>query len=418
MAADSGRVRSSVGTNHESMRRRNLSGMLQIIHNEGEVSRAGLTTRMRLAASTIGDLLCELEALGFIALEDPTDHTTAGRPSPVARARSGRVRVLAADVGGDHIGAGVFGLGGVMLARAQAHTPSSHEPEEVAEATAVLLRELAADLPADPLVLGIGVGVAGIVGQDEVVRMAPHLGWRDVAFLELLRARLPSPLLIRAGNDADLGALAEHRRGAGVGMSNMLYIGCDDFGVGGGIIVDGKPYRGDGGFAGEIGHMLIDPRGRACNCGSSGCWETEISVARVAQTLGMPGAGLHEVATALAGISQPSAELVAVGEYLGLGIGSLVNILNVGLVVLGGNLRDLYPVVKDTTDAALAKAALPAPLAQITVMPSQMGADAVLVGASEMIVNTLFEDPTRSLTDIPMGSITTAQGLPLEVTSH
>ena len=132
----------------------------------------------------------------------------------------------------------------------------------------------------------------------------------------------------------------------------------------------------------------------------------------------MPGAGLHEVATALAGISQPSAELVAVGEYLGLGIGSLVNILNVGLVVLGGNLRDLYPVVKDTTDAALARAALPAPLAQITVMPSQMGADAVLVGASEMIVNTLFENPTRALTEIPMGSITTAQGLPLEVTSH
>ena len=125
-------------------------------------------------------------------------------------------------------------------------------------------------VPADALVLGIGVGVAGIVGQDEVVRMAPHLGWRDVALLELLRARLPSPLLIRAGNDADLGALAEHRRGAGVGVSNLLYIGCDDFGVGGGIIVDGKLYRGEGGFAGEIGHMLIDPRGRGCNCGSRG----------------------------------------------------------------------------------------------------------------------------------------------------
>ena len=155
------------------------------------------------------------------------------------------------------------GAGCGLVARA-------HEPEEVAEATAVLLRELAADLPADALVLGIGVGVAGIVGQDEVVRLAPHLGWRDVALLELLRARLPSPLLIRAGNDADLGALAEHRRGAGVGVSNLLYIGCDDFGVGGGIIVDGKPYRGEGGFAGEIGHMLIDPRGRQCNCGSRG----------------------------------------------------------------------------------------------------------------------------------------------------
>ena len=132
----------------------------------------------------------------------------------------------------------------------------------------------------------------------------------------------------------------------------------------------------------------------------------------------MPGAGLHEVATALAGISRPSAELVAVGEFLGLGIASLVNILNVGLVVLGGNLRDLYPVVKDTTDAALARAALPAPLAQITVMPSQMGADAVLVGASEMIVNTLFENPTQALADVPMGSFTTAHGRALEVTSR
>lgn len=407
-----------MGTNHESMRRRNLSGMLQIIHNEGEVSRAALTTRMRLAPSTIGDLLSELEALGFISLEDPTDHTTAGRPSPVARAQSGRVRVLAADVGGDHIGAGVFGLGGVLLARAQVPTPSSHEAGEVAEATAVLLRELAADLPADALVLGVGVGVAGVVGQDEVVRLAPYLGWRDVSFLELLRARLPSPLLIRGANDADLGALAEHRRGAGVGVSNMLYIGCDDVGVGGGIIVDGRPYRGEGGFAGEIGHMLIDPRGRPCGCGSSGCWETEICVARVAQTLGIPAAGPDEVARALAGISTPPVELLAVGEFLGLGIASLVNILNVGLVVLGGNLRDLYAVVKDTTDAALARGALRASLAQTAVVPSQLGADAVLLGASEMIVNTLFEDPTRALGDVPMGSVTTARGRALEVTAR
>lgn len=405
MSSDSKRARSTVGTNHESMRQRNLMVMIQTIHAEGPLSRAELTARMQLAASTVGDLLSELESVGFVVVEEPTRRRTAGRPSPLVRADSGRVRVLAADVGGDHISAGAFGLGGTMLSRAQAATPRSHDPEDVARVTSELLERLVADLAPESELLGIGVGVAGVVGKDETVRFAPHLGWHDVAFADLLRARLTAPLLIRVANDADLGALADHRRGVAVGVANVLYVGCDDFGVGGGLIFNGVPYRGAGGFAGELGHMLIDPHGRRCQCGRDGCWETEIGLARVAETLELGDSDLSRVRQALANLDENPPALDRVGTYLGLGIASLVNILNVDLVVLGGSLRDLYPVVKRTTDSAFSRAALPALQELATIVPSGIGSDAVLVGGCEMVVSSVFEGPVRALADVDTCSV-------------
>lgn len=389
---------SRLGANRDSLRRHNLGTVLRIVHSDGHVSRTELTTRMGLTRGTIGDLLAELEQLGLISLEEPVARKSAGRPSPVARAQSGRVRVLTASIDADQTSAGIFALGGVMLAQKSCPTPSSFDPDSIATAVVDLLVELTKLLPDDSLILGLGVGVPGMVGIDQVIRMAPNLLWRDVPFLELLRARLPWPVAVRIANDADLGALAEHRRGAGRGSDYMIYIGCNDIGVGGGLIIDGKPFRGVGGYAGELGHLFVNPEGGECHCGSYGCWEMEIGTQRVAQALGLDSRSPAIVAAALAGVDDRlPAGLQEVGRFLGLGIASLANVLNVDLVVLGGTLRDLYPVVRAVANDTLRAAALPAPLGQLTVVQSQMGVDAVLVGAAELIADLLCEDPMQSI---------------------
>ncbi len=97
--------------------------------------------------------------------------------------------------------------------------------------------------------------------MDGHVAMASSLGWTDLPLADIVRERLPADLRVEVANDADLGAIAEHMRGAGDGVQHLVYVGVDDPGVGGGIIVDGRVFRGAGGYAGEFGHMVVNPDG-------------------------------------------------------------------------------------------------------------------------------------------------------------
>ena len=153
-------------------------------------------------------------------------------------------------------------------------------------------------------------------------------------------------------NEADLGALAELRRGAAVDAQHVLFIS-GEVGVGGGLIVDGKPLTGAGGFAGEVGHMPVNPDGRTCRCGSVGCWETEIGEGALLRRAGHPpDAGREEVEAVLreaaAGAPDVLEALDAVGRWLGFGLAGLVNVFNPQVVVLGGLFGRIHPFVEAT----------------------------------------------------------------------
>jgi predicted NBD/HSP70 family sugar kinase len=392
------RVRTGAGTNRDAMRRHNLGTMLQHIHREGQLSRAALTGRLGLSRGAIGDLLAELESLGTVTIAPSAEaRTSAGRPSPVVRPVPEHAQVLAAEVSADHLRVAAVGLGGTVLGRRDGVTPASHDPRAVVESLGDLATSMTAELPAGTALLGVGVAVPGMVAEEGLVRLAPSLGWTDVPLVAMLLERLSIDVPVAAANDADLGALAEHTRGAGLGHDHMVFVGCDDLGVGGGVIIDGRAFRGLGGYAGEFGHLFVNPVGRRCDCGSTGCWETEIGAARVAEALGLPTSDPAALAEALHGLSTPPEPLRTAGRFLGLGLASIVNAFNTGLVVLGGTLRDLYPVVRDETDAALDRAALPAPRAQMRLVLSELGSDAALIGAAEMMMEPLFTDPAGVL---------------------
>src|SRR5215218_5629748 len=392
-------ARPGAGTRQEAVRRHNLGTLLAHLHHDGQLSRAALTERMGLNRSTIGGLVGELVDLGAVRQTAPGgSRSGAGRPSLDVRPSCEDVYVLAAEVGVDTLKVARVGLGGRVLARASVRSTSAGVPEKVAGELLSLLRHAISDAPERAALLGVGVGVPGVVRQsDGVVRFAPNLGWRDVPLAALLRSRMPGRLPIHVANDADLGALAEHMRGAVTGHADVVFL-AGDVGVGGGLIVGGRPLLGVGGYAGELGHLMVNPHGRTCRCGSTGCWETEVGAAAISRALQVPPGDLEVLAARLAAVRTPSTALRRVGRYLGLGLGSIVNVLNPEVVVLGGVLRWLYPVVREATDEALATAALVAPREQVRVVVPALGGDAVLVGAAERCFEAVLADPALELT--------------------
>jgi predicted NBD/HSP70 family sugar kinase len=355
---------------------------------------------MGLNRSTIGALVGELVSLGAVVETAPSGgRTGAGRPSLDVQPSSQEVVVLAIEVGVDMLRAARVGLGGSILARRNAPTPTTGRVEDVASAVVRLLRQVAAGVPKNAAVIGVGIGVPGVVRErDGLVRFAPNLAWTDVPFADVLRARMGGDLTLLLANDADLGALAEHTRGAGASHANMVFL-AGDVGVGGGVIVGGQPLHGVGGYAGEVGHLMVNPRGRTCRCGSRGCWETEIGAPVIGAALRSPATDVETLSERLAQVRAPPAALRTVGRYLGLGLASIVNLLNPEVIVLGGVLRALYPVVRQTTDEAFGRAALTAAREQVRVVVPQLGADAVLLGAAERAFAPLLDDPARALGD-------------------
>ncbi|MEW5990998.1 MAG: ROK family protein [Chloroflexota bacterium] len=375
------------------------------------MSRSELVARTGLTRSAIRALIGELVA-GELVLEEPAVPSgTPGRPSPVVRLAADRLVVLALEIAVDSLAVAIVGAGGVVLEHRRVDRPRGHFSLDEIVADLV---ELAADVrsrrPAGEVPLRVAVAVAGLVSRsDGLVRFAPNLGWVDVPLGARLADALALPVEVVIGNESDLGALAELRRGAARGADDALYIH-GEVGVGGGIIVAGRPLDGVGGYGGEIGHMPVNPAGRACRCGSSGCWETEVGEGALLARAGYPLDGGRTavnavLADAAAGRAEALAAIEATGTWLGRGLAGLVNILNPRRVVLGGLFARIYPFVDDVVARGLDRFALVAPRQLVSVVPSTLGVDAPLLGAAEMAFEPLIVDPAAWLA--PRGALVT-----------
>jgi predicted NBD/HSP70 family sugar kinase len=395
--------RDEVGQRSETVRRSNLGALVRELHLRGPQSRSELVARTGLTRSAIRALIGELAA-GDLVVEEPALRLgTPGRPSPLVRLAAEDVVVLALDLAVDSVAVAVVGAGGVVHELQRVDRPRGHSSvEEIVADLVALAGTVRAARPAGERPIRIAVAVAGIVSRhDGLVRFAPNLGWVDVALGERLAAGLGLEMPVAIANESDLGALAELRRGAARGADDVLYVH-GEVGVGGGIIVDGRPLDGIGGYAGEIGHMPINPEGRACRCGSRGCWETEIGeealLARAGQPLEGGRAAVDAVfAAAAAGDERALAAIDEAGRWLGIGLAGLVNILNPRRIVLGGLFSRLHPFIAERLERSLDAYALTAPRRLVSVVPSTLGVDAPLLGAAELAFEPLLTDPAAWL---------------------
>jgi predicted NBD/HSP70 family sugar kinase len=391
--------RSGLGANQEAVRRHNLGTLLRHVHSAGEISRAELTSLMGLNRSTIAGLVGELESLGISEKTTPTGGARqgAGRPSAGVGLAAGGPYVIAVDLGVDRAVVARVGLGGRVLERAQAPVHSHGEAWQVGASVAALIRRVVDDAPPTAPLVGIGISIPGLVRRsDGLVRLAPNLEWHDVSFGGIVLAALGLDVPVSLANDADLGALAEHVRGAGVGVDDLIYVS-GHVGVGAGVIAGGVRLEGAGGYAGEVGHLRFNPQGRPCHCGNLGCWETEVGAHAIAGAIDCPPDKVAQLDEVLEGFTVPPRELRATGTALGHGLASIVNTFNPRLIVLGGYFRVLYPLVGAEVDAGLADRALPAPLESVTLVLPALGCDSALLGAAEIALEPLFVDPVAAL---------------------
>ena len=403
--------RDEIGQRSETVRRSNLSTIVRELHARGPLRRSALGARTGLTRSGIRTLVSELSAAGLVVEEAPPPLGTPGRPSSLVRLDPESATVLAVEIAVDSLAVAAVGLGGVVVNTVRVATPRGEATvDEVVARVAELASTLHPGGLDDERLVGVGVAVVGVVRRaDGFVSMAPNLGWRDVPLGERLEARLRLPVPVAVANEADLGALAEHRRGAAVGIDDVLFLS-GEVGVGGGAILRGVPLTGAAGYAGEVGHMAVAPvDGRRCRCGSTGCWETEVGDRALLGRAGRPeDGGLAAVDDVLraAAAGDPAARtaLDETGWWLGVGLASLIDILGPRLIVLGGLFGRIHPYIAAGVEEGLDRRALSAPRALVRVVPAALGVDAALIGAAELAFEPLLSDPAgwmapRSLSD-------------------
>jgi predicted NBD/HSP70 family sugar kinase len=393
------------GPTQEEIRRHNLGTLLRYVHVRGPTSRAELTSLLGLNRSTIGALTADLTAVGLVTEEVPRDTGRAGRPSLVVRPRSERVYAYAFSVEADRIVAARVGLGGVILERRETPRPRGARPaSKVVAPLAEFVRETRERAPANTRCVGsVAAVAANIREEDGRLHLGGQPGWLDTPLAEALsEAMSDDPVRAKAlavRDAADLAVLAEHTRGVAVGHDNVIYLH-GDAGIGGGIIAGGHPLTGHGGLGGQVGHMVVNPDGQPCNCGSRGCWETEIGESALVRAAGRDGTGRAAVAAvveaAVRGDALAQMALRNVGDWLGFGVANLVNVFNPDMVIFGGSLRDVYLAAAIQVRGRLARMALPDHREHVRLRTPALGPDATIIGAAELAFEGLLTDPLDS----------------------
>ena len=288
--------------------------------------------------------------------------------------------VIGLDLGHSHLAAAVADATGTLLASDRQEANVDREALGALDAAGRMVADLLTRLGIDRAdVRGAAVGLPGPVDLSRTVRSRSILGgWVDLDPAREFGDRLGVP--VQVGNDADLGALGELRFGAARGHADVLYIKASH-GIGAGLILGGRSYRGATGLAGEIGHTQVPGAAEWCRCGNRGCLETVVSVGQVRRQLELVRPGVAGLLTTIPKDPVSTRILREAGRTIGQVVAGLCNALNPGLVLLGGELgASGEPFVSGVRDA-VAQYAQPATAAALVIRPASLGLGAELQGA-------------------------------------
>jgi predicted NBD/HSP70 family sugar kinase len=399
-----------------SLRAHNLALVFGEVADRGPASRAAIAAATGLTKASVSSLVDTLIDGHLLTELGPAPQGRIGRPGSVLGLSPDGPVGVGLELNVDYLATTTVGLSGHLLARELIAVDLRGYPvdEVIARAAAVLRRAL--DQAPAP-VAGVGVALPGLVDTDGgLLRLAPNLGWRDVPVLAELRARAGlGDLPLRVDNEANLAALAElwfgeHRTPEGAPLTTFVHVS-GEVGVGAGIVVRGELFRGARGFGGEIGHLPVRTDGPRCRCGAVGCLEQaaglEAILRAAAPEHGPPPDGVHDSGpeAGLAGVihraetGQPGAlqAIRQAGTWLGVAISSLLNVVDVGAVVLGGIYGRLAPWLSEPLTVELGARVLTAGWHPPQVHASGLGADAAVRGAAAAMVRAVIADPADYL---------------------
>lgn len=336
----------STGSSPRRIRLINVVAALQSLSVSGRMSRAELARRLGLNRSSSGQIVAELTASGLVReVEDGGGAREgfargAGRPGILLELVPDAAFFVGIEIGVEHISAVAIDL----VCRARTHARRAFDavsaPVEEAVARAVDIAFGALDPVMVERCAGVGVSAPIHIRKDGRVGLAPLIGWRDLDFVAMLRAAVPVRAPIAIENDANAFAIADRYRHGTSGLTLSLLM---ETGIGGGITIDGKLFRGGHGLAGEIGHMLVPGSGGISLEQLVG---REALVRRYRGEAGVPEADLSDFLSAVRD-REPAAVSIAEdwSRHLGYTLFQACRLIDPERIVLGGSVAALYPMV-------------------------------------------------------------------------
>lgn len=390
----------------EAVRNRPLAdSVLRLIWQERTISRAEIARRADLSRSTVSEVVGALLPTGLVSEGGPGE-SLGGRRPIMLHFEDEACCILGAEMGASHVAVALTDLRGRVLHWEHRNHPVRTDPAGTRRVLAELCDAcLGSRRGAAKRLVGVGAAVPSPVDPlhpfalSEVVLPA----WNGRSGLEALGEKLGVPVLV--DNDANLGALAEYWWGAGRSVRDFTYVKVGT-GVGSGHVIDGRLYRGSTGFAGEIGHLSIDPNGEPCICGLRGCVATHVgspALVKRARALlpGYPGSMLEGAEVSITGIEaaaiagDPLALRVTrdAAEYLGVAVAGMLNMMNPSVVIVGGGitglgdrfLEPLRETVRQRTRVSSASGA--------QIVMSELGPQTVAVGAATFVLQQALANP-------------------------
>lgn len=362
--------------------------LLETIRDLGGVTRADLSRLTGLSRSAVAHAVAALLADGLIAEREPGGGHAGqrGRPATLLTPSRPPGHVVGIDFGHAHVGVAIADTAGEVLAESRQGADVDHHADEVLDTSARMTRYLLsqAGVPLSQ-VIAVVAGLPGPVDPRTRALRPPAIlaAWAGRDAGHELATRLGRPAEV--ANDADLGALGELRYGAGRGRQDFVYVKASH-GVGAGLVLGGRIYRGAAGIAGEIGHTSLPDATEWCRCGNRGCLETVVSLGPLSRRLariGIPpatdGAGwpvslLQENALAVRALTEA-------GRILGRALADLCNCLNPEAVILGGEIGTAGPPLVAGVRESIDRYAQPAAAEAVQVLAAGLGARSELMGA-------------------------------------
>jgi predicted NBD/HSP70 family sugar kinase len=393
-------MRIQIGVNQSLARKYNSASILDHIRLHAPLSRASLAKHTGLTRSSVSRIVDQLLSQNLIH-EIGSQMEKVGRPGTLIELNPAGGAALGVEIRVDYVSVVLTDFIARILWRQHVNLPDESDLSAYLQASEKLISAaIAASRQFGLQPLGIGVGVWGLVDvQKGEVRFAPNLKWRDVPLKQLWEQRFG--LTVFVDNEANAAAMGEFYLGLPKNVKDV-----DDFiylstgiGLGGGIISDCKVFRGWNGYAGEVGHMTIDPEGETCMCGKKGCWETLVG-SRVAVQNYKTRTGREisfEQLVQLLREQDPVSQAIftEMAVALGIGIGNLVNIFNPHCILVGGLLEQVSDFILPIARATFAKGSLFQLQKDICILPSALGSDSCVLGCVALVLDEVISQRAR-----------------------
>ena len=418
----------SKGADQRLMRELNRLLVLNSVREHEPIARVDIARHTGLSRTTVSAIIDGLLSDGLVR-EGNTQHAAAGggRRAILVHFNAAAGVMLGVDMGRSHLTVLLCDLAANILARRSGPFDVDRGPDVclpwlIAELRALLEQH---NVPWSQVV-GVGVGMPGPMDASLQRPIKPPRmpGWDGVDVRGILAGELGVPIYL--DNDANLGALGESRYGAGAGVPDLTYVKVGT-GIGGGIVMTGRIYRGSVGSAGEIGHVTVDPDGPLCDCGNRGCLEALAGAHMITRDAAAgislraeggshsadssaPALSAHVtsdvadvVTAALKGDAAALAALNHAGELVGVVLADLVNLINPSLILVGGSVARAGDLLLDPIRRTITARSFSVASAHITVRVGALGDNATALGGVAMVIDAAFRVPA-SVTSLGLPS--------------